>query len=467
MKKKFLLYTILVCFLNVILIIHSCQKFDTEIQVVDDEPLFAKAKAWRLQQISSPRQKAITSIKAVKHLEPLWDEAYTQKESDGSISVVVPAELPTVKLTNLGIRRAFLFRTSNGQIQDGIILEAYGPEGDLKKNNRHIFGNFENSLIRGFNGYIIAYNINYKYLTGASFKNGKRQTGRVQVQAKKLSSISTKSNAIIKERLAPTNTVMNEGVVCMDRYLVLTWPNGYQEWIFLGTLWCTDGGGGTSTPGGSAPPVDASNPGDDYELMVLGDTINLRNKILCFDAVENVGASYIVKLRADLPVNSIPNAMVDPYFNPGHAFLSLSKSNNGTTVTQNIGFYPQNGLKSTLNTRVASQILNDQNHEYDAEISMTVTKAQFDAMIAEALLKSNEKYDLGDYNCSDFAIDVFNKGMTSNNQLNVPDWVSVNGLFNYGTTPNGLYQTLVNMQGAGNSNVNIQTSNSSASTNCN
>jgi hypothetical protein len=62
---------------------------------------------------------------------------------------------------------------------------------------------------------------------------------------------------------------------------------------------------------------------------------------------------------------------------------------------------------------------------------------------------------LNDYNCTDYAVGVFNQVMPFNNQLNVPDHIWMTGV-NYKTTPNSLYKTLKQMKQSGEYQGSIQ-----------
>jgi hypothetical protein len=55
---------------------------------------------------------------------------------------------------------------------------------------------------------------------------------------------------------------------------------------------------------------------------------------------------------------------------------------------------------------------------------------------------------LNDYNCTDYAVGVFNQVMPFNKQLNVPDHITGFGV-NCKTTPNSLYKRLKQMKQSG------------------
>lgn len=211
------------------------------------------------------------------------------------------------------------------------------------------------------------------------------------------------------------------------------------------------GGGGS---GGSGSSVSV-------QLMTFAAVpgIDIKKFMKCFANVPDAGATYTLTLHADVPVNSNPNALVSGT-TPGHAFVTFTKSNGSTSVSQVMGFYPTSGPKSIFDLPVASQTVNDGGHEYNASITVTVTQAQFNAAQNQAITYSTTKqYDLNDFNCTDYAVNVFNSAAT--NDISVPDTHS--GGLNYGTTPNGLYQYLQGQKMTGTPNVSTGTFNAGAS----
>ena len=187
--------------------------------------------------------------------------------------------------------------------------------------------------------------------------------------------------------------------------------------------------------------------------------VDVKKFFKCFANVPDAGATYSITLHADLPVNSSPNTLVSG-LRPGHAFLTLTKSNGGTSVTQVIGFYPVSGTKSVFDAPVTSQTVNDGGHEYNASITMNVSQADFNAAINQATTYStNSKYDLNDFNCTNYAVNVYNSATT--NDISVSD-TNLGGV-NYGCTPNGLYQKLQALKATGASNVTTGTANAAAS----
>jgi len=96
-------------------------------------------------------------------------------------------------------------------------------------------------------------------------------------------------------------------------------------------------------PGWQPAPTDVENP-EVFDFSNSEPSIDLQKYFNCFDHISDNGATYSIKLCTDLPVNSNPNALVTTSLTPGHAFLTLTKSNGGQSITQSFGFYPISGF---------------------------------------------------------------------------------------------------------------------------
>ena len=126
---------------------------------------------------------------------------------------------------------------------------------------------------------------------------------------------------------------------------------------------------------------------------------------------------------------------------------------------QNIGFYPTHGWKAILsNAPVEGKFVDNSNHEFNATLKMNVTPGEFNKTIQRALeLSKYIKYDIDEYNCTDFALDVFNTTRLANPVL-IPKYDIPGGMTSNGTnTPQGLFSKIKGMQQAGveQQNINI------------
>lgn len=205
--------------------------------------------------------------------------------------------------------------------------------------------------------------------------------------------------------------------------------------------------------------VDEENPKDKYQLTIYADSINLKKLFNCFKSIPNTNATYSVKLCAALPNSNNINALTKS-LKPGHTFITMTKSGGGSTISQSFGFYPESANKAALQISVKSQIVNDGalNHEYHASIEMNnLTELDFNTMMNLAISLRPILYSMDTFNCTDYALSIFNSIRDSSNSISVPDWIGGQFPFdqvNYGTTPNGLYKKINQMKTSGDTNAN-------------
>jgi hypothetical protein len=203
----------------------------------------------------------------------------------------------------------------------------------------------------------------------------------------------------------------------------------------------------------------AYDPGDHFRFDFGDDPpIDLAAFLRCFDNVPDAGATYSVTLNAALPNDNDPDEL-EVNSHPGHAFITMTKTNGSNTVTQSFGFYPRIGRKSISMGDVTSAIKNDGNHKVNASIKMdNILESQFQALQSSAISLAFLSYDLNDFNCTDFALRVFNV-IRGTNKITIPNTVGIilnpMGLVvDYGQTPNGLYKFL-NANSSSYSNISI------------
>jgi len=223
----------------------------------------------------------------------------------------------------------------------------------------------------------------------------------------------------------------------------------------FGWWWDNDEYDGSST--------NVYDPGENFEFTIVSDpAIDLAKYFKCFDNIPDAGATYTVKLCADLPSNNNPDNLINNSLEPGHSFITMTKTNGNNSVTQSFGFYPVPKYVSALMIPVSSKIVDNgssgNEHEYNASIeAKNISQQDFKSLQNIALSRANlMKYDLNDYNCTTYALDVFNF-INQSNPVVVPDWLGSGGNtpggFNYKKTPNGLYKALNAM--TNNPNVSV------------
>lgn len=223
----------------------------------------------------------------------------------------------------------------------------------------------------------------------------------------------------------------------------------------------------TGAPGDTTvPPGDGEvevEPG--VNLVAPVEAIDLKEALKGF---ANVPSNSNTKFSITIHVHSAHEGFpAHEYWNgdPGHAFITLSKVNGNQSYRLSFGFYPKidswiTMTKQPVTSGIGEESMNDQRRS-DIRYTLNVTGDRFSAAIYMAELLSERAYSLSNFNCTDYAIGVFNMGFnnsTSGNKLNVPD-------SNIGyTTPAGLYQTLDNLRINGNTSISNQSSTPPTST---
>ena len=202
---------------------------------------------------------------------------------------------------------------------------------------------------------------------------------------------------------------------------------------------CDGGEGG----GGGWVPIEEEEATFAEFNYSSSPAIDLQKFFNCFNNIPDAGATYSIKICADLPRNCCPGSPTDINFTPGHVFITLTKKNGAQSITQSFGFYPQNGPLSTTMAAVSSKMVDDGSHEYNASLSMSISNIDFNAVKNLALSNSTLLYDLNDYNCTDYALECFNIVRPSPQQITIdplPGWGIIN------STPNMLYVKLKEMK---------------------
>ena len=183
------------------------------------------------------------------------------------------------------------------------------------------------------------------------------------------------------------------------------------------------GGGGLGNGGGGG--------GGAYAAIAPVIQINLNNRLECFKTIpDNQNTKYKVVLNSHKGIFGGNK--------PGHGFITLEKSNGNNMQRLSFGFYPQVSINSLLLQPVKSAIgeeSGDVTRFSDARYTIdTLTKTQFDNIIQTAKSLSNEYYDLNDYNCVHYAVDVFNAAGPPTGPISNSGFVTPDDLFNYITT---------------------------------
>ena len=158
----------------------------------------------------------------------------------------------------------------------------------------------------------------------------------------------------------------------------------------------------------------------------------------------------------DLPVDNDPkNFFAWENGSPGHTFIQLKKINGTQSAQQSFGFYPVSGWKTTFTPApINGKFVDNGGHEFNASIKRDLSTAQLQNIITHMQYLANFiKYDIDEYNCTDWALELFNR--VRSDQIKIPMYDLPGAQAPFGTsTPQGLYQKLQSMKQMGGVDAN-------------
>lgn len=166
------------------------------------------------------------------------------------------------------------------------------------------------------------------------------------------------------------------------------------------------GGGGSSTGNGSVPP-DPCGAGASQEnegpLAVLPPTkpiANVQKYLTCFDRFANAKVTFY----ADQPETGT-DKMVTAKEKVGHSFITIEQFSGNQIVRRTLGFHPYEAVSPFFTTESQSQLGDDSNTAYDVKLAINITSDQLRAVL-QLIENYNPHYDLENYNCTNFVIDI-------------------------------------------------------------
>jgi hypothetical protein len=216
---------------------------------------------------------------------------------------------------------------------------------------------------------------------------------------------------------------------------------------FSGGDYASNDGGGYGGGGGGSTGADADDPVIyvDRENQDLLNEIDIKRYVSCFNSIPDAGATCSIEISADIPVDDNPNAFFDfRTGSPGHVFLTIRKKNGSQQASQNIGFYPKSGYKAMTYAPTAGKLVDNAGHEFNASLFMNISPDQLSSVLTRMQQLSNLSYDVDGYNCTDWALDIFNSVRTD--KLTIPLYGIPNSPMTQGSqTPQGLFHKMQQM----------------------
>jgi hypothetical protein len=199
-------------------------------------------------------------------------------------------------------------------------------------------------------------------------------------------------------------------------------------------------------------PVDPGNPTDpgtttpndiitNFTLLAPVTSIDLAKRMACFNNIPTDNTTtYNIQLHVNLPDPANPNVVFNlTDLNPGHVFLTLTKTTGTQMYQLSYGFYPKTdtwitGTKNTVESGIGEESSNE-DRQSDIQFSKSVQLSDFNSLMAASIRLAEEKnYNLNSYNCAHYALEIINS--TTRNKIEVP--VSNVGYI----TPSGVYNRL-------------------------
>lgn len=243
------------------------------VKVVQN-PLLNDLKGWYSNTVEKYRKELIPSTsglrKTSRMLNPQWTGARIETLSNGAKAAIVPSKEYTLDNKKLFMLREFVFllNPAGTKIKNGKIVEIIGEADYIKKNKDKLTHLYNSDFIRGFNGTIMTYDVNYRFLWSKTFKNGIiKGTAKLSVQSSLTSAIQSFGTVttVFGHKKSEDQDLMPSASQCFIIVLISTYTDGSTEMEVLGT-YCSpeESGGGT---GGGNPPGNGNGtvtPGSSF-----------------------------------------------------------------------------------------------------------------------------------------------------------------------------------------------------------
>jgi hypothetical protein len=341
-----------------------------------------------------------------------WDKIQSVTNQKGNYWLVYLNGQPTFQNVKQGYRKLAFIRDSTGQIQPRI-LEII-PDG--------LYYQLKQKVTKAdFTGRIFIYDQQYNLLGGQVFSAGK-QIGRIKPKSQNSgvantsanSGTSTKTATISMARIYKVNIdqdcewydnnyIDGNGEVAIYSELDCTYSvyddgsgNGGGDGDYSGSTDDSGGGGGdaTSAPAMSNLPLQNSPAIDPKAFMI------------CFGSLPDIGSAESVTVYVQEPspgtsFNVGPNSV-------GHVAIGLTKSYNGTTITQVVGFYPNatGARKFSAPSKVSD---NGGDLAYDVSVTYNVIPQEFNQII-NYISNPPATYNVMSFNCTNFVYNACQAG---------------------------------------------------------
>lgn len=386
-----------------------------------------------------------------------WSKSQLIKGNKENITVVVPLENGTNLGPDNSMQQNMVFTIEGNKVANANKVNIFADTRTVAEFSQQASSNFvKKQLYRSMDlgkVYYMVYDLNDTLLYSQSFDSRGLRKANLQLKTKAADSTSNKGNV-------KSDTSKNIPVVCSEWYLVEYFDDGTEYWTYLYTTCsgtASGGGGGGGSNGGGSGGGSAS-----YYYESPEDPIVLQQILNCFNNIpSNAQTIYKITIHSHLANPNLPTQVYNFSTNdPGHAYITMEKSNGTASRSLTFGFYPSQDTWITGTKNAVTSSIGQEDPDFrrsNARYTITVNETAFNNARNMALNKSTKPYDLNDYNCTDYAIDVFNTALGGSGIV-VPD--SPIGF----TTPAGLYGKLSEMKTAGIPGISLTQTNAPSST---
>lgn len=182
--KKHVLF-LLSLFFAICFLIFACRRnidnfIGNKQQAEVSSPILESAKIWN-SQIIAMNSKATKNVAGFVRLKPQWQNAWSQSSAGGLTLLVVPTSENYVSNRQISIRRVFVFELVDNQIAEGRILEVVGLDKNqnLSSQLEGVIANYHQNTVPGFDGAVIEYDVNYRWMKGTRFNKGVKTSDNV------------------------------------------------------------------------------------------------------------------------------------------------------------------------------------------------------------------------------------------------------------------------------------------------
>ncbi|PAW94640.1 hypothetical protein CKK33_14520 [Mucilaginibacter sp. MD40] len=316
--------------------IAGCKKENDHTEMTGtkyQELTVAEAKSWYQKHAPIAYQQNQETVNkkaaAIPGLGIPWERFTSVANEQINYGLVGLDGTPTFEGYSLGYRKLLITKTSADTLS-GNILEVIPDALYLQSHSKVKRADFY--------GRIFFYDLSYKLLKGFVYANG-QIIGKIRPA--EINKIKTTSLPIDLKPITETcswndeNYVNAQGEVVIYSEQQCTYSSNNDGLSDGGAIApggdYAGGGGGSGGSSESAPPV-ANLPGEN------SIRIDPKSYMNCFSTLPDIGSKmtitvYVVEAEPGLPFNIGTNSV-------GHTAIGLTKTYQGQTITQVVGFYP-------------------------------------------------------------------------------------------------------------------------------